>query len=136
MVLVKRSAWAVVVAKQAREGRQSNLPAFLFGRLDMRLNNDHTSRTFTTGDTTMTQHTPGPWNVDNRHFGDINGPDGKDPAEELRHARLITAAPDLLAELRNIADAGVSKWDPSVRDQFREWAQSRARAAIAKATGQ
>lgn len=51
-------------------------------------------------------------------------------------ARLISAAPELLAELENIANADLSKWAPEVRDQFREWAQSRARAAIAKATGE
>ena len=50
-------------------------------------------------------------------------------------ARLIAAAPDLLAELQNIANAKPSGWDEEMRDQFREWAQSRARAAIAKATG-
>jgi chromatin segregation and condensation protein Rec8/ScpA/Scc1 (kleisin family) len=40
---------------------------------------------------------------------------------------------ELLAELRNIADADPSTWEPDVRDQFRQWAQNRARTAIAKA---
>lgn len=46
------------------------------------------------------------------------------------------AAPELLAELQNIANAKPETWDEETRDQFREWAQSRARAAIAKATGE
>lgn len=41
----------------------------------------------------------------------------------------------LLAELKNIADANPSTWEPDVRDQFRQWAQNRARTAIAKAEG-
>lgn len=50
------------------------------------------------------------------------------------NARLIAAAPELLAELQNIANANTSDWDdPS---DFKAWAQSRARAAIAKATGE
>lgn len=42
---------------------------------------------------------------------------------------------DLLEELRNIAGANPSTWEPEVRDQFQPWAQSRARSAIAKAEG-
>lgn len=37
----------------------------------------------------------------------------------------------LLDELRNIANAKPEQWDPEMRGQFREWAQNRARAAIA-----
>jgi hypothetical protein len=37
----------------------------------------------------------------------------------------------LRAELQNIADAKPHTWDAEVRDQFQEWAQSRARAALA-----
>jgi len=37
----------------------------------------------------------------------------------------------LRAELQNIADAKPHTWDAEVRDQFKEWAQSRARAALA-----
>jgi len=44
--------------------------------------------------------------------------------------------PDLLAELQNIASADPSKWDKETRDQFQQWAQGRARAAIAQARGQ
>lgn len=50
--------------------------------------------------------------------------------------KMIEAAPDLLAELQNIADAKPQEWDVDMRDQFRQWAQSRARAAIAKVTSQ
>ena len=39
---------------------------------------------------------------------------------------------ELLAELKNIANANPSTWEPDVRDQFRPWAQNRARYAIAK----
>jgi hypothetical protein len=51
------------------------------------------------------------------------------------NARLIAAAPELLAELKNIANANPSTWDADLRDQFRPWAQNRARAAVAKAEG-
>lgn len=40
---------------------------------------------------------------------------------------------ELLAELKNIANADPSSWEADVRDQFRPWAQNRARHAIAKA---
>jgi len=36
------------------------------------------------------------------------------------------------AELRNIANADPSKWDADMRDQFQQWAQNRARAALAQ----
>ena len=50
------------------------------------------------------------------------------------NARLMANAPDLLQELINIASAMPSTWDdPS---EFKAWAQSRAQAAIAKATGE
>ena len=49
-------------------------------------------------------------------------------------ARLIVAAPDILQELKNIANAKTVEWDdPS---EFEAWAKNRARAAIAKATGE
>lgn len=41
----------------------------------------------------------------------------------------------LLDELKYIADANPKDWYEEMRDQFQQWAQSRARAAIAKATG-
>jgi hypothetical protein len=49
------------------------------------------------------------------------------------NARLIAAAPDLLQELRNIANADTAEWDD--RSEFEAWAKSRARFAIANATG-
>lgn len=54
---------------------------------------------------------------------------------KLEDLILMASAPDLLAELENIANANPRLWDVEVRDQFQQWAQSRARAAIAKATG-
>lgn len=38
----------------------------------------------------------------------------------------------LVAELATIANADPAKWDADVRDQFREWSQNRARAALAQ----
>ena len=40
---------------------------------------------------------------------------------------------ELLQELRFIADARPSTWEPDVRDQFQQWAQNRARTAISRA---
>jgi hypothetical protein len=96
------------------------------------------------------KHTPGPWELELEPDGGFiitNGPASKDgtwvlaargpiahrAAVSHANARLIAAAPDLLAELQNIANADPSKWEPDVREQFREWAQNRARAAIRKA---
>ena len=98
-----------------------------------------------------TKHTPGPWLIapEDKAFVYALGPGGTNSfwahvqtagrerierAETEANAHLIAAAPDLLAELRNIAEADPAKWEPDVRGQFREWAQSRARAAVAKAT--
>ena len=47
--------------------------------------------------------------------------------------RLIAAAPDLLLELQNIANANPLTWDEGLQDQFQAWAQNRARHAIKKA---
>jgi hypothetical protein len=55
-------------------------------------------------------------------------------AAELRRLHEVNA--ELVEELKNIANANPSKWDAEVRDQFQQWAQNRARAAIAKATGE
>lgn len=54
------------------------------------------------------------------------------PAPEA-DGRLLAAAPDLLAELKNIVTAQPTKWDDP--NDFQGWAQSRARAAIQKAVG-
>lgn len=53
--------------------------------------------------------------------------------EQTANARLIAAAPDLLAELQNIANAEPSHWE--YPGDFRAWAQNRARTAIAQAIG-
>ncbi len=63
-----------------------------------------------------------------------------DPAADTlelhpRFARVAAQRDQLLAEMRNIALAKPSEWDPEVRDQFQEWAQNRARAAIARVEG-
>jgi hypothetical protein len=55
-------------------------------------------------------------------------------AAELRRLHQVNA--ELVEELKNIANANPSKWDAEVRDQFQQWAQNRARATIAKATGE
>lgn len=53
------------------------------------------------------------------------------PGSHMANARLIAAAPDLLQELRNIANADTAEWDD--RSEFEAWAKNRARFAIAKA---
>ena len=58
----------------------------------------------------------------------------KQAAAELRRLHEVNQA--LLAELQNIANANPRTWHEETRDQFQQWAQSRARAAIAKATGE
>lgn len=109
----------------------------------------------------MEKHTKGPWEVE---FDDNDPSDGhiirmgsaiespgfhkthhrieyehmlypgdKGFKEAQANARLIAAAPDLLAELQNIANANPRDWDDP--GDFQGWAQSRARAMIAKATG-
>lgn len=100
-----------------------------------------------------TQHTPWPWLYSGNtvytlmHHGWKKGVEqfrnrasfafqfDSTVSEEERKAtiNLTIAAPDLLQELRNIADANTSQWDD--KSDFEAWAKSRARAAIAKATG-
>ena len=100
-------------------------------------------------------HTPGPWKaVYDRTTNDLNmfeiaevshlriilesGGWPTQPGSPEDDARLIAAAPDLLQELRNIAAANWRSWpdDMNTADDFAEWAQNRARAAVAKATGE
>ena len=52
-------------------------------------------------------------------------------------AALAAGAPvsPLLEELKNIANANPRTWDEDMRHGFQQWAQNRARAAIAKAEG-
>jgi len=89
--------------------------------------------------TTTTKHTPGPWSTDGDHiFGpvyllaDIVSADTIEEAEA--NARLIAAAPDLLAALEHccavMADCVMF---PERDDENRAYSQ--ARAAISKATG-
>ena len=54
-------------------------------------------------------------------------------AAELRRLHAVNA--ELLKELRNIAKANQREWGEEMRDQFQQWAQSRARHTIAKAEG-
>lgn len=88
----------------------------------------------------MSKHTPGPWKVD--AMGNVWSADTKvcemsehpvmasgcyrekTDDEHRANARLIAAAPDLLAALERIADETAATWVCDV-----------ARAAIAKATG-
>ncbi len=104
-----------------------------------------------------TPYTPGPWTAiaDPAHFDSLTTVVGgavnnampipsqmivqvgghAEVKEAEANARLIASAPDLLAELQSIAKADPTKWEEDIRDLFQQWAQSRARAAIAKATG-
>ena len=93
----------------------------------------------------MTKHTPGPWRVKHKaklgwagvltQEGDIiadivvDGQDFRDPEQALDDARLIAAAPDLLAALERLERLSGSAM--MTDDPAREW----ARAAIAKAKG-
>jgi hypothetical protein len=98
----------------------------------------------------MSEHTPGPWVVDDNREGreglvTVYGADGSAvtctgdmedcTARDLADARLIAAAPDLLAAIESEAvrrayDAGLgaSEWEAFL------WPE--ARAAIAKARGE
>ena len=63
--------------------------------------------------------------------------DARDAAEMF--AEIIdreTGVKELVETLEGIANAKPSEWDESVRDQFKEWAQSRARFALAKHKGE
>ena len=94
---------------------------------------------------TNTQHTPGPWFVDINGEGAITAPDGMLIArmqnayrDDLResNARLIAAAPELLAALQDLAEEAARSVYPQPDKPDSAWAKLvRARAAIAKATG-
>lgn len=100
---------------------------------------------------TTRAHTPGPWRVW-REVGleifpdcsgtrialvtnEANGPKGITPAMGEANARLIAAAPDLLAALKAFVD-DVTDADHSAHDWSEQVVLKRARAAIAKATGE
>lgn len=93
-------------------------------------------------------HTPGPWNAVNNDAGtalEIWDDDGQmianvqpqdPPAVEHANARLIAAAPDLLAALRDILATSVARSDlGTIAPAPRLDTVVRARAAIAKAEG-
>lgn len=106
----------------------------------------------------MTRHTPGPWRADAQYIGAVNGspvpiasshlewftaPGGPAHEEACANARLIAAAPDLLAALRwaaSMAEEAILVREngddpedtPEVIAMHREELEA-ARAAIAKA---
>ena len=91
----------------------------------------------------MDKFTPGPWLCVGRIVYALNDrgynsfhcgvQDSFTPESELiANAQLIAAAPDLLAELQNIANAKRADFEDAA--SFRDWAQNRARFAIEKAT--
>ena len=116
----------------------------------------------------MTQYTPGPWTIDHQRIGPYGDPvallcDVHDPmtgtvidwprgnysgtamsiddAENEANARLIAAAPDLLAALKQIMEwegydheAGYYPGEDTEQRASEVW--NDAKAAIAKATGQ
>ena len=64
----------------------------------------------------MRNHTPGPWSDDS-------------------NARLIAAAPDLLAALEAMVSIAQTRWRPLPADSHEKKSIAAARAAIAKARG-
>ncbi|MEH3063839.1 MAG: hypothetical protein PGN33_14220 [Methylobacterium radiotolerans] len=109
----------------------------------------------------MAQHTPGPWQADAQYIAAVDGrpvpiaasqyvwvtaPGGPAHEEACANARLIAAAPDLLAALRWAAsmaeeailvreNGGDPEDTPEVIAMHREELEA-ARAAITKAEGQ
>ena len=100
------------------------------------------------------KHTPGPWTVyDDSNDGKTNRIEiaarGKTvariyqsvPEEDLPNARLIAAAPDLLEALVELSESFVDTYFDDPRsdeeiDGHQEFWENKARAAIAKATGE
>ena len=94
----------------------------------------------------MRGHTPGPWALHDEVAGVIYGPDGhqvcttprttRREVERAANARLIAAAPEMLAALLKLVEAV----DPAVGGlTLEDWATepvADARAAIARATGE
>lgn len=94
----------------------------------------------------MSKHMPGPWRVSSKHVTGAIVVRGVDPISEIAvvlqndkrylaedHARLIAAAPDLLAELEmlsNVVEGCGMAAMPEVKCRL-----VFARAAISKATG-
>jgi len=95
----------------------------------------------------MMKHTQGPWAVSNYYAGkaSISGKDWggfatvvtrldgdeNDSVEGLANARLIAAAPDLLAALEDMLNLTLDEDDIAVSSRI-----AKARAAIAKAKGE
>lgn len=86
--------------------------------------------------------TPGPWTIDIVGTSAlVVGSDGLTVAEvvdTMPNARLIAAAPDLLAACQ-LWDQGFADGEQFTESQFVKWVNDNrraARAAIAKATGQ
>jgi hypothetical protein len=82
--------------------------------------------------------TPGPWEIDERFPGCygiepnvawLGASSSHQPGENLANARLIAAAPDMLAALENCLYIGASE---SLKEKIRD----QARAAILKAKGE
>ena len=96
-----------------------------------------------------TQHTPGPWAVVDGYypsFKEVTGPSFKvsaviwatdltedDYQKHNADLHLIAAAPELLESLIDLLDR---EWQDNEGDFTLESARSKARAAIAKATGE
>jgi hypothetical protein len=84
-------------------------------------------------------HTPGPWHVSEHSAIEVNAEGARaivelwrrgNPAQELANARLIAAAPDLLAVLEAIVE------DSDIFSTLDESLLAEARAAIKKARGE
>ena len=93
----------------------------------------------------MSKHTKGPWKVLPAKADRVNGGEffpvhaGNVWIADVRYnsanALLIAAAPDLLQELQNIANADYRHWEDghNIAEAFVLWAKIRARHAISKA---
>lgn len=91
---------------------------------------------------TDTTHTQGPWlcsgtsvsnpqaNRPNAIICDVSGWGNRDEAEQIANARLIAAAPDLLAALEDMLNLTLDEDDIAVSSRI-----TKARAAINKAKG-
>ena len=79
----------------------------------------------------MSAYTPGPWEVDGTEWGCVRRAKTGDGITydifNVDDARLIAAAPDLLAALKAIVHDGMVHWSTVIKDQ--------TLAAIAKAEG-
>lgn len=99
----------------------------------------------------MAEHTPGPWKIapwpkargyvisvckglPQKPVAQAHGQ--QDPAEREANARLIAAAPDLLAALEHVTELLVDTWSDAMDgDPEKEVAVADARAALAAAKG-